>query len=225
MIVDEKALVAELWPNGHLNPLIVAQDADKMIAALGLMRKVADGTDYIAVETSGIGVGHPLSGEKLSRVLAVHRATDFDAALDIVRRVQVHQGAGHSVGIHSSDPKRPIQLAMAIATCHIIVNQAHTFATGGAFNNGMPFSHSHLDGRAAAQGIGVVFPETDDTLSWRDLRDAARSVASDLTARGLHGHASPLAGGWTTFIAHHLTPWYRGYCVLPIYHINGLFAP
>ena len=38
----------------------------------------------------------------------------------------------------------------------------------------------------------------------------------------VHSHASLLAGGWTTSIAHALTPRDRGFCVLPIYHINGL---
>lgn len=38
----------------------------------------------------------------------------------------------------------------------------------------------------------------------------------------VHSHASLLAGGWTTAIAHELTPQDRGFCVLPIYHINGL---
>ncbi|MDT8327718.1 MAG: class I adenylate-forming enzyme family protein, partial [Roseovarius sp.] len=38
----------------------------------------------------------------------------------------------------------------------------------------------------------------------------------------VHTHASLLAGGWTTTIAHGLRPEDRGLCVLPIYHINGL---
>jgi len=38
----------------------------------------------------------------------------------------------------------------------------------------------------------------------------------------VHSHASLLAGGWTTAIAHGLQPEDRGLCVLPIYHINGL---
>jgi acyl-CoA synthetase (AMP-forming)/AMP-acid ligase II len=38
----------------------------------------------------------------------------------------------------------------------------------------------------------------------------------------VHTHASLLAGGWTTAIAHDLSPRDRGLCVLPIYHINGL---
>lgn len=38
----------------------------------------------------------------------------------------------------------------------------------------------------------------------------------------LHTHASLLAGGWTTTIAHDLSEADRGFCILPIYHINGL---
>lgn len=38
----------------------------------------------------------------------------------------------------------------------------------------------------------------------------------------VHTHASLLAGGWTTAIAHELSRDDRGFCVLPIYHINGL---
>ncbi|UWR04666.1 AMP-binding protein [Ruegeria conchae] len=38
----------------------------------------------------------------------------------------------------------------------------------------------------------------------------------------VHTHSSLLAGGWTTTVAHDLTEADRGFCVLPIYHINGL---
>ena len=38
----------------------------------------------------------------------------------------------------------------------------------------------------------------------------------------VHTHSSLLAGGWTTAVAHELTEDDRGFCVLPIYHINGL---
>ena len=38
----------------------------------------------------------------------------------------------------------------------------------------------------------------------------------------VHTQSSLLAGGWTTAVAHDLRPQDRGFCVLPIYHINGL---
>ncbi|MEM7271006.1 MAG: aldehyde dehydrogenase family protein [Pseudomonadota bacterium] len=137
---DEAGVVAKLWPGGHLNREVIAQDADRMLAALDI--EAAEGTEYIAVPTSGIGPDHPLSGEKLSRVLALYRAADFEEAVEITRAIQLHQGAGHSVGLHSADPDRPMTLATAMPTSRVIVNQAHTFATGGSFTNGMPFSLS-----------------------------------------------------------------------------------
>ncbi len=38
----------------------------------------------------------------------------------------------------------------------------------------------------------------------------------------VHTQSSLLAGGWSTAIAHQLSNQDRGFCVLPIYHINGL---
>ena len=140
LVEDESGIIAKLWPDGHLNREVIAQDADKMIAALEL--DVPQGTEYIAVPTTGIGADHPLSGEKLSRVLALYRAQDFDDAVAVTRRIQEHQGAGHSVGLHSADDNRARTLATAMPTSRVIVNQAHTFATGGSFTNGMPFSLS-----------------------------------------------------------------------------------
>ncbi|MEM9044609.1 MAG: aldehyde dehydrogenase family protein [Pseudomonadota bacterium] len=140
LVKDEAGLIAKLWPEGHLNRSVIAQDADKMIAALGL--DVPEGTEYIAIPTSGIGADHPLSGEKLSRVLALYRAVDFADAVETTQRIQRNQGAGHSVGIHTKEQTRPMVLATAIPTSRVIVNQAHTFATGGSFTNGMPFSLS-----------------------------------------------------------------------------------
>lgn len=167
LIDDEAGVIARLWPDGDLNRSVVAQDADKMIAALGLA--VPEGTEFIAVQTSGIGPGHPLSGEKLSRVLALYRATDFDDAVRIAREIQLHQGAGHSVGLHSADDGRAMTLATAIPTCRVIVNQAHCFATGGAFNNGMPFSLSMGCGSWGGNAI-------DDNLHWRHFLQSTKIV-------------------------------------------------
>ncbi len=169
LITDETKVTSKLWVKGHLNPAAIAQDADKMIAALGLTDEVPADTAYIAVETRGIGPDHPLSGEKLSRVLTVYRARDFDDAVAITRAVQLHQGAGHSVGIHTTTADRPLVLANAIPTSRIIVNQAHTFATGGSFTNGMPFSLSMGCGSWGGNAI-------DTNLHWRHFMQSTKIV-------------------------------------------------
>ncbi|MDJ0638508.1 MAG: aldehyde dehydrogenase family protein [Paracoccaceae bacterium] len=166
---DEEAVVAALWPDGHLNRAVVAQDAEKMIAALGLEEQVPKGTEYIVVPTSGIGKGHPLSGEKLSRVLALYGAADFGEAVGITRAIQTFQGAGHSVGLHTGDESRAMTLARSIPTSRVIVNQAHTFATGGSFTNGMPFSLSMGCGSWGGNAVG-------ENVHWKHFLQSTKIV-------------------------------------------------
>jgi sulfoacetaldehyde dehydrogenase len=46
------------------------------------------------------------------------------------------------VGIHTSDDEHVMRLGNELPVCRVIVNQAHCFATGGSFQNGLPFSLS-----------------------------------------------------------------------------------
>jgi sulfoacetaldehyde dehydrogenase len=72
----------------------------------------------------------------------VYRARDFDHAAQIVRSIYGYQGAGHSVGIHTARDERARWLGLNLPVCRVIVNQAHCFANGGNFDNGLPFSLS-----------------------------------------------------------------------------------
>jgi sulfoacetaldehyde dehydrogenase len=93
-------------------------------------------------QESGIGHEHPFSGEKLSPVLTLYRAADFDTAAQIVERIYAYEGAGHSVGLHSALAERATVLGLTLPVSRVIVDQAHCIATGGSFDNGLPFSLS-----------------------------------------------------------------------------------
>ncbi|MFK7761735.1 MAG: aldehyde dehydrogenase family protein [Roseobacter sp.] len=168
-VQDEARVVARLWPDGHLNRHAIAQDADKMLAALGMADDVPNNTAFLVVETDGIGPAHPLSGEKLSRVAALYRVADFEAACATTAAILAHQGAGHSVGLHSARDNRARHLGQRLPTCRVIVNQAHCFATGGAFNNGMPFSLSMGCGSWGGNSI-------DDNLHWKHFLQTTKIV-------------------------------------------------
>ncbi len=163
------SIIERLWPDGHLNREVIAQDADVMIEKLGLAGMVPKDTKFVALETSGIGPDHPLSGEKLSRVAALYKAKDYDHAVEITRQILNYQGAGHSLGIHTAISERPITLGKSMPTCRVIVNQAHTFATGGSFENGMPFSLSMGCGSWGGNSI-------DDNLHWRHFMQRTKIV-------------------------------------------------
>ncbi|MEL7257603.1 MAG: AMP-binding protein [Pseudomonadota bacterium] len=71
-----------------------------------------------------------------------------------------------------------------------------------------------LNGQATAQ-LHEIMPDDDALLMY----------TSGTTGRPkgvVHSHGSLLAGGWTTAMAHDLGPQDCGFCVLPVYHINGL---
>ncbi len=168
--IDAAAVAAKLWPDGaHLNRAVIAKDADTMLAALGLSDSVPTGTAFLVVETAGIGPDHPLLGEKLCRVLALYRARDFDEAADVAARLLRHQGAGHSIGLHSAVEARAMRLGEILPTCRVIVNQAHAFAAGGAFTNGLPFSLSMGCGSWGGNSI-------DDNLNWRHFIQTTKIV-------------------------------------------------
>jgi sulfoacetaldehyde dehydrogenase len=165
----EAQVVEKLWPQGNLNKMAIAKDADVLIQALGLSGHVPPNTQFIVVPTAGIGPTHPLSGEKLSRVVSLYRAADFDDAKNITMKILKNQGAGHSLGLHSNLDERALTLGHELPTCRVIVNQAHCFATGGSFNNGLPFSLSMGCGSWGGNSI-------DDNLHWKHFINITKVV-------------------------------------------------
>ena len=164
-------VVARLWPEGRLNRGALAKDADVLIDTLDLGNIVSADARFIVVPTDGVGPGHPLSGEKLSLVVALYRAPDFEAAKALAGRIMSRQGVGHSVGIHTAKDDRAMELGLELPTCRVIVNQAHCFATGGAFDNGLPFSLSMGCGSWGGNSI-------DENLYWKHFLNITRVVRS-----------------------------------------------
>ena len=138
---EKETLEQAMWSDGELNPAILARSAAEIARVAGIRRADLH-CQILVVEESGVGASYPFSGEKLSPVLTLYRVPDFSTACDKVREIYRYQGAGHSIGLHSSDSDRPLQIGLTMPACRVIVNQAHCFATGGSFDNGIPFSLS-----------------------------------------------------------------------------------
>ncbi|HTP95780.1 MAG TPA: aldehyde dehydrogenase family protein [Burkholderiales bacterium] len=170
LVADEKAaLQRAMFPNGKLGSACTAQSVGKICALAGLTRPALAAARFLMVEENGTGPGHPFSGEKLAPVLAVYRARDFDHAFDITAAIYRYQGNGHSVGIHSEDDAHVLRLGRELTVCRVIVKQSHTFATGGSFDNGLPFSLSMGCGSWGGNSFS-------DNLNYRHFLNITRIV-------------------------------------------------
>ena len=149
---QKATLAALMWPEGKLSPAVIGQSAavDRRARAAevaGADRAAwraiaAQQPRILLVDEDGVGHEHPFSGEKLSPVLALYTARDFADAAAIVERIYAYEGAGHSVGLSTAREERALELGLTLPVSRVIVNQAHCIATGGSFDNGLPFSLS-----------------------------------------------------------------------------------
>ena len=166
---ETAALAHAMFDGGTLAPEVVAQDAPAIARRAGLVRPEMLSARFLIVEQRGVGRGHPFSAEKLSPVLAFYRAPDFAAATARATDLLRFQGAGHSLGLHTRDAERARGLGLTLPVCRVIVNQAHCFATGGSFDNALPFSLSMGCGTWGGNSIS-------DNLNYRHFLNITRVV-------------------------------------------------
>ena len=171
-VLEESAaaqLKAALFQEGKLNRHMIAKDIGPFLQAAGVEVAEMDSARFVVIPSEGIGHGYPESGEKLSLAVAMYSAADFNDATQIASKVLAHQGAGHSIGLYSNEDSRAVHLGSVMPTCRVIVNQAHCFATGGAFDNGLPFSLSMGCGSWGGNSI-------DDNLNYKHFMNTTKVV-------------------------------------------------
>ena len=167
---DEKLkLQGTMWNDRRvINRDVIAKRAAEIAKLSGLSGKHLD-SKFLMVEEQYIGSSYPFSMEKLSPVLTVYKAKDFDHAVNIAKDILNNQGKGHSCSIHSQNEDNIFKLGQELPVCRIIVNQAHCFATGGNFDNGLPFS---LSMGCGTWGNNV----TDENLNYKHYLNTTKIV-------------------------------------------------
>lgn len=164
---EKQQLEYYLWSRGQLNRDMVARPVAQICKIARLKRKEVVNASFLMVEEEGVGKNYPFSGEKLSPILTLYRASTFDAAAKLVAKILSYQGLGHSCGIHTRDEQQVLRLGLEISACRIIVNQSHCFANGGNFDNGLPFSLSMACGTWGRDS-------THDNLDYRHYLNITR---------------------------------------------------
>ena len=140
---EKTSLCEQMWDENHvINRNIIAKRSAEIARLVGFEKQKFESSEFLMVEETGIGKDYPFSMEKLSPILTVYRAQDFDDAVRLTTKILKNQGQGHSCSIHSKTDSNIDRLGLELPVCRVIVNQAHCFATGGNFDNALPFSLS-----------------------------------------------------------------------------------
>lgn len=170
------------WRDGKLQAVMLGKDIEEVLAQLDLRELAPADTRFLVIpmadvardardarEVSDRSIASVLAGEKMARFLSLYRVQDFSEARILASKILNYQGAGHSLGLHTTKYERASELAMLVPTSRIILNQGHCFATGGSFTNSLPFS---LSMGCGSWGGNLI----DENLHWRHFVNCVRVV-------------------------------------------------
>ena len=181
---QKSTLATLMWPDGKLSPAVIGQSATVIAERAGdvggadraAWRAIAAQQPRILmVEEDGVGHDHPYLGREA--LAGARRSTPSPTSRRprrSVERIYAYEGAGHSVGLNTADDEheRALELGLTLPVSRVIVNQAHCIATGGSFDNGLPFSLSMGCGTWGRNNFS-------DNMNYRHYLNITRIVAAD----------------------------------------------
>ncbi len=109
--------------NGALNAKIVGQSAYKIAELSGV--KVPENTKILIGEVESVELSEEFAHEKLSPVLAMYKAKDFEEALTKAERLVQDGGYGHTSSLYINtvtQKEKMAEHANRMKTCRILVN-------------------------------------------------------------------------------------------------------
>ncbi|MDR3232933.1 MAG: bifunctional acetaldehyde-CoA/alcohol dehydrogenase [Planctomycetaceae bacterium] len=180
-IVNDKErdlLRAVLLKDGHINAGIVGQAASKIAEMAGF--DVPEATKILIGEVERIGIDEPLSFEKLSPILAMYKAENFDDATDKSVALIRFAGMGHTSVLYTdqSNTDRIETYGRRALTGRVLINQpASQGAIGDLYNfrlePSLTLGCGSWGGNSVSENVGVkhlinvkTVAERRDNMLW-----------------------------------------------------------
>lgn len=146
--------------NGALNAKIVGQSAYTIAALAGV--KVPESTKILIGEVESVDISEEFAHEKLSPVLAMYKAEDFDDAIAKAERLVADGGYGHTgaLYVHPSQKEKMAKHAAAMKTCRILVNTPSSHGGIGDLYNfklapSLTLGCGSWGGNSVSENVGV----------------------------------------------------------------------
>ncbi|MCH5180884.1 MAG: bifunctional acetaldehyde-CoA/alcohol dehydrogenase [Erysipelotrichales bacterium] len=140
-----------------LNSEIVGKSAHFIATHAGF--EVPENTSILAVECESVGVGEPMSREKLSPVLAFYKVNSEEDGIRKAEEMVEFNGLGHSAVIHCKEQKLADKFGERVLAMRIIWNSPATFGgIGNVYNSFLPsltlgcgsYGHNSVGGNVSA---------------------------------------------------------------------------
>ena len=146
--------------NGALNAKIVGQSAYKIAQLSGVT--VPESTKILIGEVESVDISEEFAHEKLSPVLAMYKAKDFDEAIAKAERLVADGGYGHtsSLYIHPAQKEKIMKHAEAMKTCRIVINTPSSHGGIGDLYNfkmapSLTLGCGSWGGNSVSENVGV----------------------------------------------------------------------
>ena len=146
--------------NGALNAKIVGQSAHTIAQLAGV--DVPEETKILIGEVESVELSEEFAHEKLSPVLAMYHAKDFDEALDKAEKLVCDGGHGHtaSLYIHPAQKEKIMKHAERMEACRIVVNTPSSFGGIGDLYNfkmapSLTLGCGTWGGNSVSENVGV----------------------------------------------------------------------
>ena len=146
--------------NGALNAKIVGQSAHTIAQLAGV--DVPEETKILIGEVESVELSEEFAHEKLSPVLAMYHAKDFDEALDKAEKLVCDGGHGHtaSLYIHPAQKEKIMKHAERMEACRIVINTPSSFGGIGDLYNfkmapSLTLGCGTWGGNSVSENVGV----------------------------------------------------------------------
>lgn len=148
--------------NGALNAKIVGQPAAKIAALAGV--EVPAGTKILIGEVESVELSEEFAHEKLSPVLAMYKAKDFDDALDKAERLIADGGYGHTSSVYLNEvteTEKIEKFSHRMKTCRILINTPSSHGGIGDLYNfklapSLTLGCGSWGGNSVSENVGVM---------------------------------------------------------------------
>ncbi len=160
---DEKKMIELPFidpQRGTAHPLIVGQPAHKIAELAGF--EIPEDSKILLCERTKLDWNDPFSREKLSPILTMYKAKNFEQATDMAHELVFKGGAGHSAALYTDERKsdRINYYAEKMPACRVLINSPSSQGgIGDLFNFRLEPSLSlgcgSWGGNAVSGNIGV----------------------------------------------------------------------